>query len=165
MGDGPYIYIPWNRSLATLPVNATKLLWEWEVLLDPEAALRAELRRMLGPESILSYGQSFVVPTAYALDVSRRVLEDTAVHELFEETVAFWGTVVSLSGDELPEYRHQPIKKWMTHERRVSDGVVIEMAQNSIVIALGAAVQAAVQHAMGYQSIMLREQAEKSKDS
>lgn len=88
IGDGPFIYIalPVGPNVEFLggqlpdviPMNATRLLREWEMLLDPTAALRAP--EMLGERDwVLS--DAFVEPTSRTIHLIAEAARTDEVYE------------------------------------------------------------------------------------
>lgn len=107
IGDGPFIYIALpagttrvGRASGVLvdliPINATKLLREWEVLLDPIAAMRAPQLLREVPRWVID--EVFVEPTgrtsylvgeaAKTDDVTRRLLTAAAASTHQEKKTA-----------------------------------------------------------------------------
>jgi hypothetical protein len=63
LGDGPHIYIAISENyFEHVPINATRLLWEWEARLDPAAHLKDVALAWLPRETGWGYGRWFVEP-------------------------------------------------------------------------------------------------------
>jgi hypothetical protein len=91
LGEGPHIYIAISEDyFEHVPINATRLLWEWEARLDPEAHLKDVARYWLPRETGWAWGRWFVEPSANALALVRRAAEDHELIDGLEEMKGVW---------------------------------------------------------------------------
>ena len=92
IGGGPFIYIALPAGVTRIgvgsgerpdliPVNATRLLREWEILLDPITAMRARRRLKVIPDWVV--GDIFVEPTWSTMDLVARAARTEEVYEAF----------------------------------------------------------------------------------
>jgi hypothetical protein len=93
IGDGPFIYIALPAGEARvgaalgalpdlIPINATNVLREWEMLLDPIAALRTLARDMFGEQDWV-LGDVFVEPTSRTIYLMAEAAGTDEVYEPF----------------------------------------------------------------------------------
>jgi hypothetical protein len=141
MGRGPFIYIALpirdvQVGAATgalpdlIPINATRLLREWEMRLDPIAAMRAPDR--FGDVDWL--GEVFVEPTSEAMHLITEAAQTGEVYEAFANSR---GLLHTSHGDEV-------IRELVTTEGRVHN--------TGLPILLGLAVTAAFLEPIGFHS-------------
>jgi hypothetical protein len=148
IGDGPFIYIALPAGVTRIgvasgelpdliPINATKLLREWEVLLDPIAAMpAAELLREV-PNWVI--GEVFVEPTSTTIHLVREAAETDEVYEAFANS----GGRLYAVGEE--------------DGRGISDLISSGRVDNAgLPVLLGLAVVAAFLHPLGFHSRQAR---------
>jgi hypothetical protein len=148
IGPGPFIYIAlpagetrFGRGSGQLPdlipVNATRLLHEWEAQLDPIIALRA--RRMLRVVPDWVIGDTFVEPTTMTMFLVREAAAATEVQEAYASS----GGRLTVPG----ENRSKGISDF------VSDA---GLDNTALPIFLGLAVTAAFLHPIGFRARQAR---------
>jgi hypothetical protein len=142
VGEGPHIYIALPEDyFEHVPVNATRLLWEWEAQLDPVAVLTEAARRRLPRELGWGWGRWFVEPTIGALALARRAAEDEELRQLLEEVAGTWVIDESARSDV-----GNPVRDSLT----MPTGEARELNGLEISFLLGMGVIAAIDLPIGY---------------
>jgi hypothetical protein len=140
-GDGPYMYLAVPSALAErLPVNATRLLREWEASLDPVRAV-AEAAFLLSAKTPIRWvlTDRFVEPGVTTLDLIRHVGGDDEVIERFEHSQAMFVASAEPEGNRLA------LRRMVTRkEARYA------LAEPALPVLLGLAVLAPMMHSLGY---------------
>jgi hypothetical protein len=140
-GDGPYIYFAVPTALAErLPVNATRLLREWEASLDPVRAV-AEAAFLLSAKTPVRWvlTDRFVEPGVTTLDLIRHVGGDDEVIERFEHFQAI------LVASAKPDANRLALQRMVTKKEARHD-----LAESALPVLLGLAVLAPMMHSLGY---------------
>jgi hypothetical protein len=145
MGSGPYLLIALPEALVdVLPVNATRLLEEWEATLDPTRAL-VETAQFLSAPMEWTLSDRFVEPGVLALERVRAAGRD-------EDVITRFGNspVRLLLKPDLSEAPGTAVSRMI--ERNAERHDLLEIAMPML---LGLAVLAAVIEGYGYHGRQL----------
>ena len=89
--SGPYLWVALpsfpDRYLATIPVNVTSLLLEWEAMIDPIQALREEAAVVLEMDDFF-ITERFATPSFSMLNLLRLAAADEEIIESFRSAKA-----------------------------------------------------------------------------
>jgi hypothetical protein len=134
LGAGPYFFIAVPDQLtARIPLNATRLLREWEMLLDPSSAIA----QAAGAGVDWTSGDWFVEPTHRTIEMIRAALDSQALQEALarSNSLFVWG---GNTGD----------RRTLTRLFMGADA----SSTHALWVLLGLAVYGAVLHRAGYHS-------------
>jgi hypothetical protein len=159
IGGGPYIHIGLPSDYVPIvPLNATRLLDEWEAQLDPLMLLRTVASRTLGADNVWHFGDSFVEPSPVALSLIREAATDHEVIQMFDDAQATLATIaLREEGDLFEPVKSESLRRLLIREERDTAN---PMAASFL---LGMGVVASIDAPIGFHGRGIREALENRK--
>jgi hypothetical protein len=158
IGNGPHIYIALPENyFEHVPLNATRLLWEWEAQFDPIAGLKIIAARELPAKTGWGWGRWFVEPSWNARELVRKAMEDDDLTDLLEEVEGTWA---ALDEPDNPDIG-QPVRDSLTWTAKG----IVELTPAVVPFLLGMGVIAAIDFSLGYHGLRISKEMRNATDS
>jgi hypothetical protein len=153
IGDGPFIYILLPRPFTDhVPVNARRLLREWEAQLRPVTYLVNAASVWLREEDVWDEAGQFVEPTETALHRVREAANEDRLVELFDQAKAALGTVLDSDGKPDESLEGTAIRDLLLVRADEDDHREFQASPQALPVLLGLAVAVAIGQPIGYHA-------------
>lgn len=152
MGDGPFILIalPADEESGHIPINATKLLREWEFSLHPKHLLRDVARGLLEQVREWMISEHFVEPTPSTIHLIREIAGDDEFVEILRNAKA---TIAQRSGFFRNPGKLLPVCSIVFDASSYEDPA--NLRETALPLLLGLAVLAALHVGAGFHSFQV----------